>query len=233
MVNDMSGKLIAIEGTDGSGKATQTKLLVDRLKQNNVSVTTLAFPQYGKKSAGLVEEYLNGKYGTPENVGPFTTSLFYALDRYDASFAIKQELAKGTIVVLDRYVDSNAGHQGGKIANPTQHSHYLEWLYDLEFGILGIPKPDLVMILHVPVEIGNRLIDQKAKREYIQNEKIRDTHEADLGHLKHAEESYLWLAEHYPENHILIECVEEGKLLSPETIHEEIWNELSSRNIMV
>ncbi|TSC78376.1 MAG: thymidylate kinase Tmk [Parcubacteria group bacterium Gr01-1014_33] len=217
------GKLIVLEGTDGSGKGTQTKLLVERLRREKYQVATLSFPQYGKKSAGLIEEYLNGAYGVPDTISPYAASLFYALDRFDAAFTIRMLLAKNDVVVLDRYVDSNAGHQGGKIKNPTERKKFLAWLYDLEYRILGVPKPDLVIILHVPARIGQKLIAKKTTRSYIKKG-TRDRHESNLSHLKNAENSYLWLAKEDPKCHKLIECTENGLLLSPENIHQKVWS---------
>ncbi|MBU4493296.1 MAG: thymidylate kinase, partial [Nanoarchaeota archaeon] len=108
----MKGKFIVIAGTDGSGKATQIKILVKRLKDKGYEVEIADFPQYGKKSAALVEEYLNGKFGLAEEVGPYRASIFYACDRYAASFKIKEWLDEGKIVVSNRYVSANVGHQG-------------------------------------------------------------------------------------------------------------------------
>lgn len=217
------GKLIVIEGTDGSGKATQTNLLVKRLLEKEYRVATASFPQYGKKSAGLVEEYLNGKYGEPNLLDPKIASLFYALDRFDISSEIRARLEEGNIMILDRYVDSNAGHQGGKIKDARERARFFAWLYDIEFNILKIPKPDLVLILHVPATVGQQLVAEKQQRLYIEDGKKADKHESNLEHLKNAEAAYLWLAKHAPKNHIVISCVEQGKILPPDAIHKKIW----------
>lgn len=220
------GRLIVIEGTDGSGKKTQTALLEQALRQHGYPVVTLAFPQYGAKSAGLVEEYLNGKYGAkPTDVNPYVASLFYALDRFDAATKIRAWLASGKIVLLDRYVDSNVAHQGGKIANPAQRKKFIAWLYDLEYRILGVPKPDIVFILFVPSRIGQQLVAKKSTRAYLKKG-THDIHEADLRHLKDAEQSYLWLAKTYPKDHRVIACLENKHLLSPEQIHGKMWGVL-------
>lgn len=219
----MKGVFIVLEGTDGSGKGTQAKILYERLEKEGFKAWKISFPQYGSKSAGLVEEYLNGKYGPPDKLNPYAASLFYALDRFDLSAKIKEKIENGRIVLADRYVDSNAGHQGGKIKNAKERAKFITWLYDLEYRILNIPKPDLAVILHVPAEIGQKLIIQKEKRSYIAGGKKQDGHEVDLGHLKAAEHSYLWLAKNYPKEHILIECVSQNRLLSPEEISQKIW----------
>lgn len=215
--NILKGKLIALEGTDGSGKATQTQLLLERLRKEKYKVTSLSFPQYGKKSAGLVEEYLAGSYGKPNEVNPYAASLFYALDRFDISSEIRRLLNLGFTILLDRYVDSNAGHQGGKIMDGKEREKFLAWLYNVEYKILNIPKPDLVLILHLPAEIGQNLVKNKSKK---------DGHEQDLVHLKNAESSYLWLAQKFSKDHILIECVENNTLLPPEKIHARVWEQI-------
>ncbi|MBI4778894.1 deoxynucleoside kinase, partial [Candidatus Falkowbacteria bacterium] len=148
-MNKNQGKFIVIDGTDGSGKATQTQLLAQRLERVGLNVAIADFPQYNTKSAGPVEEYLSGKYGSPEEVGPYQASIFYACDRYDASFKIKTWLAEGKIVISNRYVTANMGHQGGKISNLLEKKHFFDWLYQLEYEIFNIPRPDLNIILHV------------------------------------------------------------------------------------
>jgi len=216
----MTGKFIVIDGTDGSGKATQLKLLADKLKEMGYEIETADFPQYGKKSAGLVEEYLNGNYGTAEEVGPFRASIFYAVDRYDASFKIREWLQAGKIVIANRYVTANMGHQGGKIMDEQERQKYFNWLYDLEYKIFAIPQPDTNIILHVSAEIGQKLVDQKGQREYVGGQK-RDIHEADINHLKMAEKVYLQIANIFP-NFELIECVKDGAIMTREEIHEKV-----------
>jgi len=215
------GRFIVIDGTDGSGKATQTQLLVDELKLGGFSVEMTDFPQYGTKSAGLIEEYLNGKYG---QVGPEAASIFYAIDRFDASFKIRQWLSEGKIVVSNRYVTANAGHQGGKIADNMDRLKFFRWLDNLEYNVFGIPKPDLNIILHLPAEMAQKLVDKKsaANRKYV-NGKKRDLHEADIHHLKNAEKVYLEIAKLFP-NTKLVECVFTGQLLPPQEVHNKVWD---------
>src|SRR3989344_2493977 len=130
------GKLIVIDGTDGSGKKTQTQLLLERLQNAGYPALSVSFPQYGKKSAGLVEEYLGGRYGQPDEISPYAASLFYALDRFDLSAEIRAALDAGKIVITDRYVTANAGHQGGKLKNLSERKKFLAWLYDTEYRVL-------------------------------------------------------------------------------------------------
>jgi len=222
-----TGKLIAIDGTDGSGKTTQTKLLIERLKKEGHDVAMTDFPQYGKKSAGMVENYLNGVYGGPKDVNPHAASMFYAVDRYDASFEIKKYLEEGKIVVSNRYTTANIGHQGGKFKNDEQRQEYFRWLFDLEYKLLEIPEPDANIILYVPTETAQKLVDKKGHRDYVGGHK-RDIHEADLDHLKDACNSYLLAAKTLP-NFELIDCsTPDGQgIQTKENIHELIWKTVS------
>jgi dTMP kinase len=214
---------IVIDGTDGSGKGTQTKLLVERLQREGHNVEQLSFPRYSQQSAYFVEQYLNGQYGTGMDVGPHKSSLFYALDRFDASAGIRAALAAGTVVISDRYVSANKGHQMGKITDQTERKAFLDWINDLEYRILGIPKPDLTILLHMPSEIAYELIAKKDERGYL-NGKKRDIHEADPGHLKAAEQAYLDIPSmDTVENWEVVSCMENGALMSIDAIHERLW----------
>jgi dTMP kinase len=219
------GKFIVIEGTDGSGKTEQFNRLILRLP-DGFEFKTADFPQYDEPSSYFVREYLNGKYGAleDEESGPRRASLFYALDRFDASEKkLKKWLADGAAVIANRYVGSNMGHQGGKIGDEKKRKDFFRWLYDLEYGIFGIPKPDLNIILHMPAEIAQELVDRKAAREYIGGRK-RDLHEGNLEHLRHAEKVYLQIAELFPDDFQVIECAPDGDLLSIEEIHAKVWD---------
>ncbi len=220
------GIFIAIEGTDGSGKGTQTELIIDRLTKEGHKVKQVHFPRYGERSAALVEDYLNGAFGTAEEVGPYRGSILYACDRYAASFDIKQWLAEGNIVIANRYIASNMGHQGGKITDPEERKKYFTWNYELEYTIFGIPRPDINIILHVSAETAQMLVDKKPAREYLHGKK-RDIHEDDLNHLKNAENAYLGLASSFSD-FTLLECEYEGRLLSIEEIHEKLWEKVQT-----
>lgn len=215
------GKLIVIDGTDGSGKATQIGLLSKRLKKAGYKVRKADFPRYGKKSAMLVEEYLNGKFGKAEDVTPYQGSIFYASDRYAASFQVKKWLSEGKIVLANRYVTANMGHQGGKIKDKKERKKFFRWLYDLEYNIFLIPKPDVNLILHVNAEIAQKLIDKKVKRNYIAKG-TRDIHENDLDHLRSAEKSFQEIARTFSDIQ-LVECIEDNKIMDVEKISAIIW----------
>lgn len=212
------GKLIVIEGTDGSGKATQTKLLAERLKKEGLSVKTIDFPQYGKPSAKKVEDYLAGKFGKLEDVSPYEAAKFYAEDRKDAAPMMEKWLAEGNIIIANRYQQSNKGHQASKIKDTEERKKFMEWIDDLEYNKNKIPKPDAVIFLHVPAEIAQGLVTTRGKK--------KDIHEADLSHLKNAEKTYLDIAK--KEGWLVIECAKNGKMLPIEEIHNLVWNKIKS-----
>ena len=213
------GKLIVIEGTDGSGKATQIAILIDRLKKEN-KVEAFDFPQYGNWSAIFVEKYLRGEFGSSDEVSPYKASLFFALDRYAASFKIKKLMEDGYTVIANRYTTSNMGHQAGKIKDQKEREKFLKWLDELEFTHLGLPKPDIVIFLHMPAEIGQKLVEKKGHRDYIGDKK--DIHESDIYHLRDSEKAYLQVAKMFKWK--TIECVENGSLLSKEKIAERVYS---------
>jgi dTMP kinase len=215
-----SGKFIVIDGTDGSGKTTQFNLLIDKLKAEGFDVEIADFPQYNTKSAGLVEEYLSGKYGTADEVTPYQSSIFYAVDRFDASFKIREWLKAGKIVVANRYVSASLGHQGGKIENPLERKVFFNWLYELEYKLFNIPKPDLSLILHVEAEIAQELAKNRHREDW--KGKTRDIHEENINHLKKAEEVYLEIAKTFPDFK-LIKCTREGVIMNREEIHQLVW----------
>lgn len=216
------GKFVVIEGTDGSGKGTQFKELQKRLDDQGVVYETFDFPQYGQPSAYFVEQYLTGEYGTPDDIGPYRGSTYYAMDRYQASFKMREALESGKWVIANRYVGSNMGHQGGKIAGDEERKKYFTWLDDFEFNIMGIPKPDLNVVLHMPAEQAQKLVDQKAQREYL-GDKKRDIHEDDLNHLKNAVRVYSEITELFPDAFTKIECVDGDRLLAISEVSDLIW----------
>lgn len=216
------GTFIVIEGTDGSGKGTQFKRLVARLESEGYDVATFDFPQYDQPSSYFVREYLNGKYGTADAVGPYTGSLFYALDRYEAAPKIRQALAEGKVVLANRFTGSNMAHQGTKFANAEQRKGYFIWLDNLEFQMLGIPRPDQSIVLRVPAEIAQQLVDQKDERSY--TDKKRDIHEADLRHLQRAVEVYDDLCHLFPKDFLRIDCVRSGKLMNIDQVEDMVWH---------
>lgn len=215
------GTFLVVEGTDGSGKGTQFAKLVDRLKAEGYDVVTFDFPQYEEPSSYFVKQYLNGKYGSAEEVGPYTGSLFYALNRYDASFAIRRALADGKVVISNRFTGSNMAHQGGKFVHAEEMRGYFIWVDNLEFEMLKIPRPDKSVVLRVPADIAQSLIDKKPPRSY--TNKKRDIHEDDITHLRKSVEVYDDLCQLFPKDFIRLDCVRDNKLLDIETIHNLLW----------
>jgi len=219
----MRGTFIVVDGTDGSGKGTQTTRLHDRLVAADRDVLLVDFPRYGHPAAHFVERYLRGEYGALSEVDAYRASTFYALDRFDASAEIRAALARGAVVVSNRYVSANKGHQMAKISDPEERRRFLAWLNHLEYEILGIPKPDLTILLHVPADVGFDLVARKDERAYLHG-KVRDIHEDDRAHLRAAEEAYVsLLGVDTVENWHCLECVEGGRLLSIEEVQERVW----------
>jgi dTMP kinase len=214
---------IVIDGSDGSGKATQLKELIKHLKKSGVKTAIVDFPRYDKPASFFVREYLNGKYGSLKEMGPYKSSIFYALDRFDAASEIRKWLKEGRVVIANRYVSSNMAHQGAKILKSAERRKYFNWNYSLEYEIFGIPKPNLTIVLNVPATIAQGLVDKKGSREYIGGVK-RDIHEANLQHLKRAEATYKELIGLYPKDFRLIMCVESKRLLSVPEVHEKVWD---------
>jgi len=231
------GKFFVFEGIDGCGKSTQTKLLAEYFTKKGYKVEKIDFPQHGERSSALIDDYLTGKYGRSEEVGPYVASIFFAIDRYDASFKIRNWLKKGKIVVSDRYVVSNIGHQGGKIIkNKKEWKKYVKWLYNLEYGIFKIPKPDYTFILKTSLEFSLKLAHnitdtkkQKRRRSYLGDHKKQDIHEKDKNHLKNALNSYLTVAKEFHRDFKVIECIKKGKLLAPEIINQKVVKAIEKR----
>lgn len=218
------GFFISIDGADGTGKQTQAKILAENLTKMGFEVETISFPQYGKKSAGIAEEYLNGKYGGALDVNPYACSIFYAVDRFDAKKQIETWLSEGKIVISDRYVSANMGHQGAKIHKEEDRISFFKWLHNLEYDIFEIPKPDISIILNISREISQNLLNQLEAKKYLINYS-KDIHEGDLSHLKKASQIFYEIGKTFDE-YIFIDCSPEDKLLPKEEISSLIWNNL-------
>ena len=211
------GRLIVIDGTDWSGKKTQIALLEQHLKDQWYDVEKIDFPQYGHKSAGLVEDYLNGKYGQADEVTPYQGSLFYALDRYEASFTMKKWLAEGKVVLCDRYVSANMWHQAWKIEDIHERDVFLDWVQDLEYNILNIPKPDFNIFLYVDPEMSRNLALKVQKPNM---DKAKDIHENSSDHMRKASEAFLYVSKKYGWKQI--NCILDDKLRWIDDIAQEV-----------
>ena len=222
------GKLIVIDGTDGSGKATQVALLVKRLKKEGRTVKVVDFPEYYKNFFGaFIGHCLSEQYYNFLNVHPKIASVLYAADRFESSKELRGWLKKGYVVVANRYVSANQIHQGGKIKSAKKRNDFIKWLDQMEYEVFGIPRPDVTLYLSLPINIVLQLLKErdssKMKREYLKKKK--DVHEADVNHLINSRKSAQKLVKEIP-NFIKIECAPEGQILSRETIHEEIYEKV-------
>ncbi len=212
------GKLIVIEGTDGSGKSTQFRLLSERLEKEAVCFKHLVFPRYSQESSALIRMYLGGEFGTkPEDVNAYAASTFFAVDRY-ASYKMDwgQWYTSGGLVLSDRYTTSNAVHQTVKVPQEERMT-FLHWLYDLEFDKLQLPKPDLVLYLDVPTDFTEKLLRRREQDTHTQ----ADIHEQDTAYLAACREVGRQAAEFY--HWQVISCVKDGAMRTIEDIHEEIY----------
>ncbi|HVX58388.1 MAG TPA: thymidylate kinase, partial [Candidatus Saccharimonadales bacterium] len=217
-----TGTFIVIEGSDGSGKGTQFRLLKERLAAVGYDVEVFDFPQYDQDSSHFVKQYLNGHYGPAGSISPYTASLFYALDRYEAAPRIRKALEQGKIVLCNRYVGSNMAHQGGKFDDEVEQRSFFVWEDSLEYQLLGIPRPRLNIFLKVPAETAQELVAKKKARQY--TKQSHDEHEADLEHLKKSVATYDLLCELFPNDFTKIDCVEDGELLSIPDVNNKIWD---------
>lgn len=214
----MSGKVIVFEGTDGSGKATQSRLLFERLQREGVDCRKLDFPRYGQPSAAPIELYLHGAFGThPDDVNAYAASTFYAVDRY-ASY--KQDWGTyyegGGLLIADRYTTSNAVHQASKLPEGERQA-YLRWLFDFEYRLLGLPAPALVFYLDVPVEVSEKLMRERER----QTNTTADIHEQDEGYLRRCREAAARTIEECAWRRI--NCARDGAMRTVEDIHAEIY----------
>ena len=219
------GKLIVIDGTDGSGKATQVALLAKKLKKEGKIVKIVDFPEYYKNFFGaFIGHCLSEQYYNWIKVHPKIASVVYAADRYESSEEIRNWLKKGYVVIANRYVSANQIHQGGKIKSEKKRNDFIKWLDEMEYDVFKIPRPDITLYLSLPVNIVLQLLkdreSSKMKRAYLKKKK--DVHEADINFLKNSIKSALKL-EKEVKNFIKIECSKEGKILSREQIHEMVY----------
>lgn len=214
------GKLIVIAGTDGSGKATQTNLLFKKLVEQNISISRGNFPKYNTPTGKIIGGPLQGKpeicesyFKDPANIDPKVASLYYAGDRRYALPIMREILNSGKHLLLDRYVESNMGHQGGKIRNPEERKKFYRWLEKLEYEMLALPRPDLTILLQMPFEKGIKL---KSKMT-VSKDKVEES----FDYLKNSEEAYLQLAELYGWKRI--NCTNNNKIKSKQEIHKEVY----------
>ena len=212
------GKLIVIEGTDGSGKSTQFRKLWEHLQADGIPFRHIVFPQYQEDSSALIRMYLGGRFGEkPSDVNAYAASSFFAVDRY-ASYKMNwgQWYEAGGLVLSDRYTTSNAVHQASKEPEETREQ-FLHWLYDFEYDKLGLPRPDLTIYLDVPTDFTEKLLRAREQDTHTK----ADIHEKDTQYLATCRRMGAFAADYY--GWTVISCVRDGKMRSMEDIHEEIY----------
>ena len=215
--------IIDIEGTDGSGKKTQTDLLYKFLEGKGYKVIKISFPNYESNSSALVKMFLSGEFGeSADNINGYQASVLYAVDRY--ATMTKIDVNDYDFVLFDRYVPSNMIHQSTRIKNKQELDEFLEWITDFEYGKLKLPKPDKVLFLDVPIEISFELAK---KRESLKNGCDKDILERDENHLKKAYERAKYVAEKF--NWVVIDCVKDSNIKSIDEIHQDILTKIIAR----
>ncbi len=219
------GKLIVVDGTDGSGKATQVALLASRLKKEGHTVKTVDFPEYERNFFGkFIGECLTDEKYNFKDTHPKIISALYAADRWESKQEISDWLEKGYIVIANRYVSANQIHQGGKVHSEKERKDFLSWLDTMEYSVFKIPRPSVVIYLSLPISIVNKLIavrDSKQDRAY--KGKKKDVHESDPKHLEDARKSALKLVKEL-NNFVQIDCAPKKEMLSREEIHEHVYS---------
>ena len=218
------GKLFVIDGTDGSGKQTQFEKLQKRLTQDGMDYKVVSFPNYDSPSSSLVKMYLSGEFGkNAKDVNPYIASTFYAADRY-ATFKLgyKEYYDNGGIILADRYTTANMVHQAGKIQDKNERKKFLDWLWNFEFKLYGLPVPTEVFFLNMPVEKSLELIANRENK--FAHTQQKDIHESDKNHLIDSYNAACDVAKEY--NWYEVHCVKENEIRTVEDIHEEIYKEI-------
>ncbi len=213
------GTFIVLEGVDGSGKATQFRLLEKRLREAGYDAVTFDFPRYDEPSSYFVRQYLGGAYGGVNAVGPYTSSLFYALDRFEAAPKIRQALEQGKIVLSNRYTGSSMAYQGTKFRTPEERRGYFIWLDNLEFEMLKLPRPDLNFVLRVPLDVAQQFIDHRGK--------TRDLHESDPKYLAQTLAVYDDMTQLFPKDYQRVDCVRGDRPMEVEAVQSLLWEKIS------
>lgn len=215
----MSALLVDIEGIDGSGKGTQASMLRDALTAEGYSCGLIRFPRYEDTTFGrTIARYLNGEFGDLQAVGPHFAALLYAGDRFESLPLIRAEQASRDVLIFDRYVPSNLAHQAAKLP-PLERGPFIEWVEAIEYRVYGLPRPDVVIWLDMPVVTAQELVSRKATRRY--TSKAADLHEADAGYLAQTADVYRQLASRDAAWRAVAGCAATG-LRTAQSVHQEI-----------
>ena len=215
------GKLFVIDGTDGSGKQTQFQKLTERLAKEKIDYRTVSFPNYESPSSSLVKMYLSGEFGEhAKDISPYIASTFYAADRY-ATYTIqyKEYYENGGVILADRYTTANMVHQAGKIEDKEERKKFLDWLWNFEFKLYGLPVPTEVFFLKMPPEKSLELI--KDRKNKFTHQEQKDIHERDKNHIIDSFNAACNVAKEY--NWYTIECMKDNQIRTIDDIHEEIY----------
>ena len=221
------GKIIVIEGTDGSGKATQTELLAKRWTEEDINYKTVSFPNYESPSSSLVKMYLNGEFGEKaESINAYAASSFFAVDRWATwEKDYKEYYKQGGIILADRYTPSNLIHQAGKIKDEQEREKFINWVYEYEYKLLKLPEPDVVIFLNMPTEYAYKIMKERENK--ITHKEQKDIHERDIYYLEKSYKNAIELAKKY--NWQIVDCIKEDKIKTREEIHKEVYQILREK----
>lgn len=218
------GKLIVIDGTDGSGKETQIKILENKLKERNIDFRKVDFPNYDSPSSSLVKMYLSGDFGTDaKSISPYVASTFYAADRF-ATYKTEFEeyYENGGLILADRYTTANMVHQAGKITDSLEREKFLDWLWDFEFNLYGLPVPTKTFFLNMPPDYAMHLMENRENKFTHGSQK--DIHERDKSHIVDSYNAACSVVNKY--NWYEVKCIKESNIRTIDDIHEEIFEEI-------
>lgn len=221
------GKIFVIDGTDGSGKQTQFEKLRKAFERDKIEYKTVSFPNYDSPSSALVKMYLSGEFGeNAKNVNPYVASTFFAVDRF-ATFKKDYEeyYNNGGIILADRYTTANMVHQAGKIQDRKEREKFLDWLWDFEFNLFGLPVPEEVFFLNMPPDVSLQLMKERENKFSHQMQK--DIHERDKNHIVDSYNAACSLVDKY--NWYEVKCIKNNTLRTIDDIHEEIYKEIKNR----
>lgn len=223
----MKGKIIVLEGTDSSGKATQSQLLLGFLQKKGIDAELYSFPRYKEFFGSLVGKYLAGDFGSKESLPPEFCALLYSLDRYQIKKEIEEKLAEGKILVMDRYIFANIAHQAAKFSDAKEQENFLCWIECLESRM---PEADAVVFLNMPTAAAQKLMLGKDREKAYRKGVQKDLHESDSDYLERTRRVYELLAK--KNNWIVVDCAENGFVKTKEEIHMGIIEKLRQKQIL-